>query len=341
MVRAGLIGYGFGGRVFHAPVIGAARSVDLVAVVSSRPEAVRADLPAVEVVADVDALLGDPSVDLVVVATPNPSHFELAARALRAGKHVLVEKPMVVRSEEAFALDRIARERGVLLSAYHNRRWDGDFRTVRRIIEERRVGEVVLFESHFDRYRPGIRAGWREEPRSGSGLLYDLGSHLIDQALVLLGNPETVWADITAQRPGALVDDWFHLVLAWGETRAVLHAGTLVRDPGPRFQIHGTTGSFTTWGLDPQEARLMRGAAAPESAGEERTGRLVYGESDAAVVEDIPIPSGRYASFYDALAAAIRGEADNPVPAEAAARVIRVIEAALQSQREGRRVILD
>jgi scyllo-inositol 2-dehydrogenase (NADP+) len=336
-IRAGLIGYGFAGRVFHAPVLAAARGIELGAVVSSRPDAVRAALPAVDVRSDADGLLADPSIDVVVVATPNPTHRALAERALEAGKHVVVEKPVVARSEEAGALDRMAEERGRILAVYHNRRWDGDFLTLRSVIDEGRVGDVVLFESHFDRFRPQIKTGWREEPQEGSGVLYDLGSHLIDQALVLFGMPETVVADITAQREEARVDDYFHLVLAWGRRRAILHAGTLVRDPGPRFAVHGTAGSFTTHGLDPQEGRLRAGRPLLGPA-PGWTGRLVHGAGHDPVEERIPIREGRYPAFYERVAAAIRGEGPNPVPAAEAGDVIRVIEAAFRSSEEGRRV---
>ena len=350
-LRVGLIGYGFSGRVFHAPVIAAADSVELACVVSSRPDAVRADLPGTEVVPDPEAIFGDPSIDLVVVATPNSTHRELAERALEAGKHTVVEKPLVTRARDAERLIRLADDRGLVLSAYHNRRWDDDFLTVRQVIAEGRLGDVIHFESHFDRYRRQVRSGWREEAREGSGVLYDLGSHLIDQALVLFGPPERLWADVTTQREGGAVDDYFHVVLAWGRRRAVLHSGTLVRDPGARFAVHGTDGSFTTPGLDPQEARLMaavgllgRGGGGespgPGGAADPRSGRLVIGGGDPPEVERIPLLPGRYADFYEGVAAAVRGAAPNPVPPDQARGVIRVIEAAVRSSGTGRRVDL-
>lgn len=340
-LRIGLIGYGFAGRVFHAPVIASADSLALVAVVTSRADEVRRDLPGVTVISAPDALLADPAVDLVVVATPNTTHRELVARVLAAGKHVVVEKPFVTRAEDAGPLIELAVKKGVVLSVYHNRRWDGDFLTIRSLVEEGSLGDVALFESHFDRYRPGIKEGWREEPLEGSGILYDLGSHLVDQALVLFGMPDAVWADVATQREASRVHDYFHLVLSWGACRAILHGGMLVPDPGPRFAVHGTTGSFTTWGLDPQEARLIAGEPdpfGPPAPG--RPARLATGSGSGVDVVEMQVPSGRYPTYYEGVAAAIRGDGPNPVPASEARDVIRVIEAALRSSATGRRVDL-
>lgn len=334
-VRAALVGYGLAGRAFHAPVIAAADGVRLHRVVSSRPEAVRHDLPEIDVVPALDDVLADADVDLVVIATPNDTHFELAERALRAGKHTVVDKPMVTRAREAERLAGIAEEHGRVLSVYQNRRWDDDFLTLRSLLDDGRLGRVVEYESRFDRFRPAIKTGWREEPVEGAGLLWDIGPHLIDQALVLFGLPDTVQADLQAQRDGARVDDWFHLVLARGPLRILLHAGTLVADPGPRLGVHGTRASFRTRGLDPQEGRLRSRAPATSP---KRVGTLTDGETGAT--EEVPLVPGRYTEFYERLARAIADGAENPVPPEEAAAVIRVLEAAIRSSEEGRRVRL-
>lgn len=344
-IRVGLIGYGLSGSAFHAPIIEAVPTLELAGIVSSRPERVRRDFPEMQVADDVDGLLEDPSIELVVVATPNRTHRDLAARALRAGKHSVVEKPLVLRSEEADDLIRLARERDLLLSVYHNRRWDGDFLTIRRLVGEGALGEVVVFESRFDRYRPRVKEGWREVPGEGSGVLWDLGPHLVDQALVLFGPPETVWADVGTQRPEAVADDYFHLVLGWGRRRALLHAGALVRDPGPRFAVHGTDGSFTKHGLDPQEEALRGGEwPARRDASDwgreppERHGTLVHGPPDLPMRSAVRTLPGRYQSYYEGIVAALRDAGPNPVPAEDGREAIRVIEAALRSAREGGRI---
>jgi scyllo-inositol 2-dehydrogenase (NADP+) len=315
-------------------------------VVTSRTEAVARDLgEAVAVLPDLDALLGDPAIGLVVIATPNERHADQARQALAAGRHVVVDKPVALDSGEADALIRQAGRAGLMLSVFHNRRWDNDFLTLRAGLAEGLVGRPALFESRMDRFRPAIRPGWRETERPGAGVLFDLGPHLIDQALVLFGPPRTVWADIAAQRPEAVADDYSHLVLGYGELRVILHAGSLVAAPGPRFALHGDRGSFVKHGLDPQEAALRRGlrpgAPGPDGRGWGTDPPEAFGTLTAtagplhlsARVETLP---GDYPAFYRGMAAAIAGRAPVPVAPEDAALGLRVIEAARQSAAEGR-----
>jgi len=207
-IHVGLVGYGMSGAVFHAPLIRHVKGLKLAAVVSSNPEKVKRDHPEVEVLSSLEELLARKDISLIVITTPNILHYPFAKAAITAGKHVIVEKPFTVTSEEAGELIDLARKQGVLLSVYHNRRWDNDFLTVRRLVESGCLGELVLYEVHYDRYRPKVRDRWRERDLPGSGTLYDLGSHLIDQALVLFGSPRTVWADLGAQRPGAQTVDY-------------------------------------------------------------------------------------------------------------------------------------
>lgn len=346
IVRVGLIGYGFAGATFHAPIIGAVPGLELAAVVTTKPEAVRHDHPqaAVAVYADAQQLFDDPAIDLVVVATPNESHEPLARRALLAGKHVVVDKPFTIASREADELIALAQRRGRLLSVYHNRRWDSDFRTVRKLVEAGTLGELYSFEAHYDRHRPAIGGRWREQNLPGSGTLYDLGAHLIDQALVLFGPPEWLWADVAIQRQGTQAPDYFHLALGYGRLKAILHSGMLVAGSGPRYQLHGLAGSFAKTGFDPQEEALKRGG---------RPGDPGWGAEDPSIfgtlttvggdgrTEARPHPSetGAYEAYYLGMAAAIRGEAHVPVRAEDAANTIRIIERAMESSREGRRVM--
>jgi scyllo-inositol 2-dehydrogenase (NADP+) len=320
MTGVGLIGYGLGGSAFHAPLIAAEPRLRLEAVVTSRAGQVERDHPGTRVAGSAEELLADPAVELVVVAAPNAVHHELAAAALRAGRHVVVDKPFTLSAADADELIALAEANDRRLSVFHNRRWDGDFLTVRRGVEAGVLGEVTSFVSRYDRFRPVPKGSWKEEAVAGSGLLWDLGPHLIDQAMVLFGPPRTVWADLGVQRPGVEAVDYVHLVLGYGRLRAVLHAAMLVRDPGPRFEVHGDRGSLVTWGLDQPE---VRATLTGEVAGLEQQGRL----------EGVPTA---YGSFYAAVAAAVAGEGPVPVAPQDARATVAVIEHALTSAREGR-----
>ena len=340
----GLIGYGVAGRVFHAPVIAAVEGLRLLKVVERRAEESRRRYPWVEVVRDADTLFEDEAVELVVVATPNESHFELARRALAAGRHVVVEKPFAVTSAEAEELTGLARDRGRVVTAYHNRRWDGDFLTVRRILGDGLLGRLLEYESRYDRFRDEPRPGaWRERAGPGAGLLYDLGPHLIDQALVLFGRPRAVEADVRRERSFAVTDDFFDITLHYDRgPRVKLSAGMLARDPTPRFRLRGDAGSFVKYGLDPQEAALKEGRtpAGPGWGAEppEQWGTLDTKTDGAHTTRRVETLAGRYQDFYRDVAAAIRGRAEPAVKPEDARDVIRIIELAFRSSAE-RRVI--
>jgi scyllo-inositol 2-dehydrogenase (NADP+) len=339
-IGVGLVGYGLAGSALHGPLVGAEPRLRLHAVASSRPDRVHRDLPAVRVVATPDALLQDPAVELVVVAAPNALHHRLAGAALRAGRHVVVDKPFVTSSAEADELIRLAERQGRLLSVFHNRRWDGDYLTVRHCVRAGLLGRVSTYIARYDRFAPHPAGGWRERDGPGAGVLWDLGAHLVDQALQLFGPPATVMADVGSQRPGALADDYFHLVLGYGELRAILHAGSLVRSPGPRYEVHGDKGSFRKYGVDRQAAALEAGER-PGDPGwgadpEDRYGSLTTEVAGLEVTGRLATLPGSYQSFYRAMAAAIRGEGPVPVTAGEARDTVRVIEAALRSSREGR-----
>ena len=320
MIGVGLIGYGLGGSVFHAPLIEAEPRLRLHAVVTSRAGQVERDHPGARVVGSAAELLEEPAVELVVVAAPNAVHHELAAAALAAGRHVVVDKPFTLSTADADDLIALAERQDRLLSVFQSRRWDGAFLTVRRCLEAGLLGRVSSFESRYDRFRPAPKGGWKEEGGPGSGLLWDLGPHLIDQALQLFGLPETVWADLLVQRPGVEAVDWVDLVLGYGRLRVLLRAAMEVRDPGPRFEVHGDRGSFLTWGLDRQE---VDATLTTELAGLELRGRL------AGVPDD-------HGAYYAAMAAALAGQGPVPVTAAEARDVIMVIEHSLERGRQGR-----
>lgn len=320
-LRVGLIGYGFVGKNFHAPLITATSGLELVAVASSRPAQVHEDLPAVEV-SDPEAVLSRRDIDLVVIASPNETHFPLARAALAKGKHVVVDKPFTLDLAEAEEL--ISQSGGRLLSVFHNRRYDSDFLAVSAAIRQGVIGRVVHFESHFDRYRPEVRDRWREREGPGSGVWFDLGPHLVDQAMHLLGTPSRVQTTLARLRPGAQTDDWAHCVLTYDGCQAVLHASMLVASGSPRFLVHGEKGSLIKRQADVQEAQLLAGV---------RPGAPGWGEdpdplefwNPAGQMIPLEVPAGRQQDYYSELRDAILGLGPNPVTAQEAYQVMRVL----------------
>lgn len=338
-IQVGIIGFGLSGSTFHAPLLMSIPDYRIRTVVSSDPDKVKRVLPKTRVVGTVDELLQEKDIDVVVVASPNATHFEYARQAIEAGKHVVVEKPFTVTSEEADLLIALAKERDVQLTVYHNRRWDNDFLTVRNLLETKALGRLSVYQVHFNRYRPIVQKRWKEQEGPGAGELYNLGSHLIDQALFLFGKPKTVWADLRAEREGSEVVDYFHLVFGYEFHRVILHAGSLVRQAGPRFELHGDKGSFLKYGQDPQEDQLKQGLHPGDSGwGEDQPdqyGELATELSGLAVQGEIETLPGRYQAFYQGLAEAILEGAQVPVKAEEARDTIRMIEYAMESHRKG------
>jgi len=339
VINVGLIGYGLAGSAFHAPLIGSVPQFRLSKVVTSRRDQVAKDLPGVAAVPNIKEVLDDPFIDLLLIASPSAHHFEHATAALLAGKHVVVDKPFATTAREADDLIALAESQGLILSVFQNRRWDGDYLTARHCIEQGWVGKVFHYEVHFDRFRPQIKAGWREEPKPGSGILYDLGAHLIDQSLQLFGMPRAVTADIIAQRAGAKVEDYFHLVLDYAPLRVILHAATLVPHPGPRFTIHGDGGSFLKSGLDGQEDALKQGLR----PGDQQWGadqREYYGDLTPAggATRKVETLRGSYEKYYELLAACLLTGTPPPVDARDSRNGLVVIEAAQRSATERRTV---
>lgn len=336
MVWTGLVGFGLAGAAFHARLIDAVPRLALGAVVSSKADAVRAAYPDVAVVGDVAALLADPATELVVIATPNPTHAPIARAALEAGKHVVIDKPFALDPVEGAELIALAARAGRMLSVFHNRRWDGDFLTVEALVRGGRLGPVSRAEFCWDRHRAAIKPGWREEAGVGSGLLADLGPHLIDQALRLFGPPDSLSADIVAQRDAALVDDYFELVLRYGTRRAILSASSLAAAPRPRFALHGMRASYVKYGIDPQEAMLRAGGSPGDSGyGVEAPadyGTLVFPDG---LRESVPTADGDWRRFYEGVADAILDGAPPPVDPADALTGLRLIACARQSARLG------
>lgn len=337
-LNAAIIGYGSSAKTFHAPLIDSLPGLALKAISSSDRAKVLADWPSIDVLDSPAQIFARPDIDLVVIPTPNETHFPLARAALAAGKHVIVDKPFTVTLIEARLLQTEARQRGRLLSVFHNRRWDSDFLSLREIIASGELGPMVHFESHFDRYRPETRLRWREQPIPGSGLWFDLGPHLLDQTIQLFGLPDSIYLDQAMQRDHSEVDDWFHAILRYGESRVILHAGALVPVPAPRFFLHGRHGSFVKYGLDVQEDALKAGHRPPAAdwgIDPQPATVSVWRDNVCQTREMKPLP-GDYAAYYAAVRDAIRGVGANPVTVEEAILVMGLLELGAQSAHCGR-----
>ncbi|MFD6416880.1 Gfo/Idh/MocA family oxidoreductase [Streptomyces sp. NPDC060194] len=353
-LRVALIGYGLAGSVFHAPLISATEGLVLDTVVTSNPERqaqARDAFPDVRFAASPDELWARADeLDLVVIASPNKTHVPLATAALKAGLPVVVDKPVAGTAAEARELAALAEERGLLLSVFQNRRWDNDFLTLQALIADGSLGDVTRFESRFERWRPQPKGGWREsgDPDEIGGLLYDLGSHVVDQALVLFGPATAVYAESDVRRAGAEADDdTFIAVTHASGVRSHLYVSAVTPQLGPRFRVLGSRAGYVKYGLDPQEAALREGARPGQDGsgwGEEPAeawGRLGAGESPATGGgEPVPTRPGDYPAYYAAVAAAVRGTGGNPVPASQAAAALDVLEAARRSARENVTVTL-
>jgi predicted dehydrogenase len=320
MLRVGLIGYGYAGKTFHAPLIRATPGLRIAAVASSDPAKVHADLGDGVAVMPWPELVMRDDIDLVVVATPNHLHHPQALAALTAGRHVVVDKPFALDAAQAGELVDVAQRTGRLLAVFHNRRWDGDLLTVQRVLREGRLGRVVALESRFDRFRPVVPNRWRDSEGPGGGLWIDLGPHLVDQALRLFGAPEAITLDRAVVRDGGRSDDWFLAALRYpaGGPRVMLAASALTAIPGPRFLVHGTRGSLRIDGLDGQETLLKAGHApgSPGWSGDDgRTATLVTGADAASLrTETLKLEPGDYPACYAGVRDAILGRTANPVP---------------------------
>ncbi len=339
MLKTALIGYGYAGKTIHAPLIRAAKGLELTTIVSSRPADVQADLPGVTVAPDLATALADPSIELVVIATPNDIHASQAHEALEAGKHVVIDKPFALSVAEGESVLAHAERVEKMVSVFHCRRWDSAYLTLQAL--RPRFGDLYQVVLRYDRLRPVVRDRWRERAGPGSGIWFDLGSHLADQALSLFGWPEWISADIAGQRPGAQTDDYFHAALGYGPLRVILHSSMMTTIAGPVLEVQGARGAYVKFGMDTQEDMLKAGRI-PGDAG--------WGVDPASsiftpVVDDLPglpesIPAlpGNYLAYYEAVAKAIRENAPNPVTGEDALKVMKLLELGFASSREGRRI---
>lgn len=346
MLRAGLVGFGMAGRVFHAPLISSVEGLELAAIVERHGDQAAQRYPGTTIYRSLEELLADASIDLVVVATPTGTHFDVARQVLEAGRNVVVDKPVSATSAEISQLIALSRIREKLLIPFHNRRWDGDFLTMQRLLQEHQLGRVVHLESRFDRWNPGsARRPWKDDAGQGGGVLLDLGTHLVDQALVLCGKPLAVGAEVLRERDGEGSDDSFTLRLRYAGCFVTLAANNLSAPAGARFHLRGTRGNFRKKGVDPQEAALNKiTRIAPGNWGLEPAtdwGLLYVDVEGGMVSRPIATIPGDYRPFYAGVRDALLGRAPVPVAAVEAWRVARVLEWARAASEQRREVKCD
>ncbi len=333
-INVAIVGFGLSGKVFHTSLIKACPDYEVTKVFTSRKDELSISLPNAKAVSELNDIYQDDEIDLVILCGPNDTHYPQAKDALLAGKHVVVEKPFVVNSKEGQELIDLAKDKNLLLTVFHNRRWDCDFLTVKKLITEGKLGEIMQFESHFDRWRPNqsTTKKWKERPGEGTGILYDIGVHLIDQCLELFGKPDEVIADLGEQKGNAGVIDYFHLILKYKEMRAILHSSSYAL-ANQRFTILGNKGNYKKMGLDPQEERMSQemspldeGFAIEDAA----NSGILYTEENE---EQILSVHGDYLGFYQKLSEAIQTKdfSKIPVTAESALEAIKIIEESIQS----------
>ena len=337
-IQTALCSYGMSGLVFHGPLLEAHTGFKVTKILERNRNDSEGKHPGSRLVRNFEAIIEDPSIELVVVNTPDHLHADMAKRAMDAGKHVVVEKPFTLKTAEADRLMELAEQKGLVLSVFHNRRWDGVYLTVKEVLHSRKLGRLVDFEVHFDRYRNYIKESWKDQS-NGTGTLYNLGSHLVDQALSLFGLPDRLFCDTRMLRDGALTDDSYDLFMHYPGFKCLLRSSYLVREPGPSFMLHGTEGSFLAWGSDPQERDLKAGKI-PGSKGWGADPAFSHARINTDfegkhLEGDYPLLPGNYMEYYDNIYDAVRSGALLQVTAGQARDVIRVIEAAYQSSRTG------
>jgi scyllo-inositol 2-dehydrogenase (NADP+) len=341
-ISTAVLSFGMSGRVFHGPLLKAHSGFSFDAVALRKLQLLD-KYPRTKIYASIEEVIQLPSIELVIVNLPNELHFPIAVAALKAGKHVVLEKPFTVTSAEGKELIQVAQEANRMLTVFHNRRWDGDFLTVKQVVEEKRLGRVVEYEAHYDRFRNYIQPNtWKEEQGAGSGILYNLGSHMIDQALTLFGKPHRVDARVGIQRTDGKVDDFYDIRMEYADKLIILKSSYLVREAGPRYMLHGEHGSFVKYGLDPQEQALNDGGV-PGSIGwgteqKDFWGKLnteFNGDHYNGPLETIP---GNYLAFYDSVYKTIREGAAPAVMPEQALLCIQIIEACMGSNKQKRAI---
>lgn len=341
-IHVGLIGYSAGGRIYNAPIIASVPGLKIVKIFERKEDNInlaKVNFPEASIVSDVKHIFQDEFIDLVVIAVPTPLHYELAYEALCNNKNVVVEKPFTVTCKEADALIQLAKDKNKILTVHHNRRFDSDFRTVEKIIEKNLLGKLVQYEVHFDRYKTEInKDSWKEQNIGGSGMVYDLGAHLIDGALHLFGLPKEITADIRTERQGGKTPDSFNIILGYDNVRAILRSSMLVREQLPHYILLGDKGSFIKYGMDPQEDALRQGILPSQCPnwGEEKEslwGTINTEVNGMHIIGKVESEKGDYRKFYENVYRTLLGEEDLKVTPIQARNTIRIIELAMESSK--------
>jgi predicted dehydrogenase len=345
MIRAGVVGFGLGGRVFHAPLLSSVDGIELAAIVERSSNKAQERYPNITTYRSLDAMLADSSLDLIILTTPSGAHYEQARQVLEAGRNLVVDKPMCTRSKEIAELIRMAAAKNVLLSAFHERRWDSEFGTIKKLLADGTLGRLVHFESTLDRWRPTARLPWKDDPSLGGGVLLDLGTHLVDQALMLFGKPQAVSAEVVRERDGTGADDCFMLRLRYSGISVVVGGASLSSLARPRIYLRGTKGNFWKWVPDAQEAELSKVTRIDSpNWGQEPTaswGTLCVDVDGGMVTRPVtPVP-GDYRIFYQEIRDALLGKGPVPVTGVEAWRVSRVLEWAVESSEQHRDIPCD
>ena len=339
VIKTALASFGMSGLVFHGPLLKVNSGYEVVQVFERTKNNSKEMFPDAEIVRNYKSILENPEVELVVVNTPDLLHFNMVKKALLAGKHVIVEKPVTKKSAEAEELLKIAKENNVVFTVFQNRRWDGDFLTVKKVLKEGKLGRLVEFESHYDRYRTFIAPDtWKEEGDEYSGVLHNLGSHMVDQVYILFGKPSSVTAHLRIVRNGGKVNDYYNIRLEYENFTAILRCTYLAKNPGPRYSIFGECGTFHKWEIDPQEEMLKDGHMPDEKdwgkEPPENWGSLVYEKNGADFKETVKTIPGNYNEVYNNLYDAIRNGAELEVKPEQSIEVLKILEACLESNRK-------
>lgn len=344
-IKTAVVGFGLSGKVFHAPFLETSEKFELAKIVQRSGNNAATAHPTAQVVRSFAAVLEDDNIDVVVICTPNVLHFPMAKEVLLAGKHVIVEKPFVATPAEGEELIELAEKQGRHLFVFHNRRWDGDFKTVQKILNEGALGEIVSYEAHYDRFTPLLHdKGWKEEAEPTISILHDLGTHIIDQAVCLFGTPKSVTANVWKQRKGSAIVDAFDIRLGYENIAVTLKSSLLVKEQGPRYEIHGHDGSFVKYGIDPQEDDLKAGETPLRAnwgmESQETWGLLHASSAGKNYREKVETLAGNYMGFYDNVVEVIQGKGQVAIPPQEALVTVKIIEATLQSHEEGKTVTL-
>jgi scyllo-inositol 2-dehydrogenase (NADP+) len=358
-IKTTVVGFGLAGRVFHAPFLSAVPGLKLTGIVQRTGDEAARAYPGAKIFRSFEEAIASDA-ELVVVATPNETHFDLAKQCLEAGKHVVVDKPLAATSAEATTLAKLAAKKGLVLAPFHNRRWDGDFKTVKALLLQKAFGRLTTYESHFDRYRPIPREGtWKEAGHRANGMLFDLGPHLVDQALALFGPPNAITASVRTERDNSAIEDAFDITLHYPRMLAHCRATMIAADPSPRFHLHGTHGSYRKYGLDPQEPALVAGAKVPKLDRDGRSnesdewlredsamwGMLTLapnpGDPRTLVTHEVETEPGDYREFYVNVRDAVLGQDTLAVTPEDGYRTIRLLELARESSDAGKTLPVD